>query len=801
MASETSEPSTEEIDLTPSPQLLEALGDIPFKPWQCLAELTDNAFDDFLTNPDPDGDEVPTVWITLPKPSDDDPVVSVTDNGRGMSRETLEKALKAGYSGKRRHGTLGLFGMGFNIATARLGYLTEVRTTRAGDPDWLVVEIDLRKLSNNDSFLAPLRRESKPDKELHGTEITVSRLRDEIAEDLRRTNRHRTIREDLGRVYSYLLRSRNAVPGLPDGPLSGRGFRLKVNEKNVAARLPCVWSASRSVMRDGREIPAIKPIDIPLPLALACMDCGHWQNPDLMMDSCTQCDGEDLQHRERRIHGWIGVQRYLDESDFGLDLLRNGRKIRVGDHTLFAWENPDTGQLVSEYPVDLPAGQGRIVGEIHLDHVPVGYQKIDFTRESREWRQAVIRLRGEEPMRPKKAKELGYKTNTSPLADIFRGYQENRPGARCLIPGDGSKAIHEAAREWGKKFHKGTPEYLTDEMWYQAVTHHDEVRDGGGKDGEVSAGPTSAGGTLSGRTGLAPLGGNVGGDQPPTLSGATAGEEEEEVETEEERFDRYRRSARKVYDLTGEVSHARLGRRQVTVYETLERLTDDRERLIPSVTRMGRGISLEVFVYGGHPIFREYGRDPRDYALMEIAQTLHAFDPDDQRFTAVTAEVTQLFPDQRVTDAALRERADSLLDTVRGLMAPVVIEDAEGFWNELPEPCRLRAERDAGRANPSLDWSNAIKEGMFTPHLDASGIAFLIAYSPQHFLDGAVFQTTWATWSDDETKKRQVAQAVRPLEILNAFVEEQGARTRLELSFLRLALDMLDESITRRDTP
>lgn len=803
MLSEIGDPTTEEIDLTPSPQLLEALGDIPFKPWQCLAELTDNAFDDFLADPDPDRDETPTVWITLPKPSDSDPVVSVTDNGRGMSREMLERALKAGYSGKRRYGTLGLFGMGFNIATARLGYLAEVRTTRAGDPNWLVVEIDLRRMSNNDTFLAPLRREKKSDLGQHGTEVLVSRLREEIAHSLKRTNRHRAIRNDLGRVYSYLLRSHNSVPELQNGPMVGRGFRIKVNEKNVAPKLPCVWSASRSVVREGREIPAIKPLDIPLPPALACMDCGHWQNPDLMLDTCVQCDGEDLQHRERRIHGWIGVQRYLDESDFGLDLLRNGRKIRVGDQTLFAWEDPDSGRLVPEYPVDLPTGQGRIVGEIHLDHVAVGYQKIDFNRETREWRQAVIRIRGEEPMRPKKAKDLGYRTNASPLAEIFRGYQENRPGARCLIPGGGKTALHEAARDWGKEFHKGTPEYLTDEIWYQSVIRHDEIRDNGGQADTTPIEGPSTGGNLSGRTGLTPLGG--GSDDQTSGStgsnGVAEAEEPEEVETEEQRFARYREGARKLYELDGQVSLPRLGRRQVTVYETQERLMDEQDRVIPSVTRMGRGVQLEVFLYSAHPVFREYGRDPRDYALMEIAQTLHAFDPEDQRITAVAAEVTRQFPDQRVTEAALRERADSLLDTVRDLMRPVIVERAEELWGKLPEPCRLRAERDAGRAKPSLDWANAIKEGEFVAHLDASGIAFLIEYVPQDFLDGTVFHTTWATWSDLETKKSQVAQAARPLEILHASFEERGARTRLELSFLRLALDMLDENIARGEAP
>ena len=32
-------------------------------------------------------------------------------------------------------------------------------------------------------------------------------------------------------------------------------------------------------------------------------------------------------------------------------------------------------------------------------------------------------------------------------------------------------------------------------------------------------------------------------------------------------------------------------------------------------------MNLEVYVNGDHTVFREYGRDPRDYAIMEIAQS------------------------------------------------------------------------------------------------------------------------------------------------------------------------------------
>ncbi len=115
------------------------MGEIPYQPWQCVAELIDNAFDDFMAETNRDPSDTPIVWVTLPKQNiaEGDEIVCVADNGRGMGKEALEQSLQAGYSSNARYGSLGLFGMGFNIATARLGTVTEVKTTREGDPDWL----------------------------------------------------------------------------------------------------------------------------------------------------------------------------------------------------------------------------------------------------------------------------------------------------------------------------------------------------------------------------------------------------------------------------------------------------------------------------------------------------------------------------------------------------------------------------------------------------------------------------------------------------------------------------------------
>jgi hypothetical protein len=431
------------IDVTPHPRLLAVLGDIEFAPWQCLAELIDNAFDDFLTAA-PDS-EVPTVAISLPARGSDrrDAQVWINDNGRGMSLEHLTGAVSAGWTSNARYGKLGLFGMGFNIATARLGNTTTVRTTRAGDPDWVSVTLDLRNMAANANFEVPVVREPKDDLSVHGTEIIISGLKQEQHEALSR--QQSKIRRVLGDVYSYLLRE--------------RGFSLLVDNTAVQPLLPCVWDHDRAVVVGGERIPAYIRIDRELSPLLACSDCGRWQ--DLGLTRCEECSGPNLEQRERRVTGWLGIQRYSHKTDFGIDFLRKGRKILVRDLSLFSWADPNEpgARPIPEYPVEVP-NEGRIVGEIHLDHVRVNYQKNAFEYDTPEWKYAVRLLRGEGPLRPQFARSIGYDTNESPIGLLFTGYRRLDPGLRRLVPGDGKTAIHQKAREWAELFRKGVAEYL-----------------------------------------------------------------------------------------------------------------------------------------------------------------------------------------------------------------------------------------------------------------------------------------------------------------------------------------------------
>src|SRR5260370_30171676 len=107
------------VDITPSPRILRMLGEIEFDEWQCIAELIDNAFDDF-TDLWQSGASWPggyQVSVTLPGPGASllGSEVIVQDTGQGMSRERLEDAVRAGWSSNDRFGQHGPFGLGFNL--------------------------------------------------------------------------------------------------------------------------------------------------------------------------------------------------------------------------------------------------------------------------------------------------------------------------------------------------------------------------------------------------------------------------------------------------------------------------------------------------------------------------------------------------------------------------------------------------------------------------------------------------------------------------------------------------------------
>ncbi|WP_433490599.1 ATP-binding protein [Nocardia grenadensis] len=459
------------LDITPTPQVLVALSHTPLKPLDAVSELIDNAIDSFRHGEELGKTQhIRHVRIEVPGQSEverGEGVVRVRDSGPGLSQEQIAQAMRAGFSSKPQFGSLGLFGMGFNIATSKLGRVTTVISAQSEEPDAVRVVLDLPMLQENGEFAVTAERVQKPTGLEHGTVVEVRDWwpRDEpnggFIRQLAKFPK-KQLRDMVGRRYSTLLRRDGA-----------NALHIAVNGEACRGHEYCVWHESRFVEHPKfGKIPAKISVDKVLGRSYRC-----WKDGTEVGDSenCPACGASDVQPVVQRVHGWVGIQRYDDANEYGIDLVRNGRTIRAGEKgAFFSYTNPTTGVEEREYPMD--SQYGRIVGEVHLDHVPVDFQKQDFQRNTPEWLEAMEHLRGGSLL-PSSWEKSGEPPNDSPVSLLFQGYRRVRKIGRAdMYPGQYDEAKGRAVRisrdreeELKQRFWNREPGYYDDLKWWELV--------------------------------------------------------------------------------------------------------------------------------------------------------------------------------------------------------------------------------------------------------------------------------------------------------------------------------------------
>lgn len=778
------------MKITPSARVLRMLGEIEFDEWQCVAELVDNSFDDF-SEIARSGVEWPDGYrVSVSLPSSPSGELVVTDTGRGMDYERLERAVRAGWSGNDMHDKLGLFGMGFNVATARLGKRTRVLTTRAGDTEWIGVEIDLDHIK--DDFEATDITEAKSDPAQHGTRIIIDRLYGKRVEWLRRNGS--TLRNVLGSVYSWIL--------------DERGFELYVGGTKVKPVRHCRWGDDRSVLYNGKErIPAYIEIDEELQDGVACSDCGQWQLTQ--GDLCSDCGSDRLSVRKRRIWGWLGIQRYLHKTDYGIDFLRNGRKILRWDKQLFTWNNPDgvPGNEDPEYPVELAHQGGRIIGEIHLDHVPVTYQKDAFEYADRSWRSAVELLRGVAPLQPKRAESLGYPENTSPLAQLYKGYRRNDAGLRCLVPGDGRRPIHEETRRWGHEFQRGNPDFQTDERWWQAVLEHEEIKNKG-KHAKTEAsipGQADEQAVLDalGMPADAPASGTTPAAAPDASSEASGGAPtvvKQKTETRSERLTRYEAASTRHSYLSRPFGHPDLGYLNVEtrLLRNGERLRDDTGAAVPVLLDQRAGNELVAFLDTEHEVFQRFGADYADLLLAELAPLLKVRSRSQWAPSQLLAGIrAESLKDSALDGTTVGAEARDLLNEIRSrAMAELNRTGAyREVFSRLSEEERHAIEASM-IASGRVGQVRALGEDAgFITYLPPLALVRLVEAMPETFLDGRVFRGLYADVQSPAARSLSLALVtgyLADVATIGTFADEA---TVLQLQRARLSVTLLADAL------
>lgn len=729
-----------EFDIRPDPRVLPMLGEINLELWRCVAELVDNSVDGFLSavrggTPT----EAPTILVNLPGAVSAGARVHVRDNGPGMDAVTLQRAVSAGWTGNNPIDSLGLFGMGFNIATARLGTHTRVRTTRAGDADWHVLDIDFDVLRRSRDFKTPHIVEPKADRSESGTEVIISRLKPEQLQALARPRALGRIRTELSRTYAAMLR-----PG--GSPIE---FRLEVNGQALRGRNPCVWNEERGAeLQDGSFIPAMIRLDSTLSPRRYCLNCMRWLASDETGCVRPTCQVVD---RQRRVRGWVGLQRYAHETEFGIDFLRNGRKIELGVKELFDWNND--GAIEKEYPVDDPRDRGRFVGEIHIDHCRVSYDKTRFERSDPAWEEMVKIVRGEGPLHPQKA--VGFPPNRSPLYRLFQAFRRNQPRRRG---GTGwvrllSYKDTQQTEDWLRQFHDGMPEFQDDTRWFELAEGADraDLRSGGSSG---SGGSVAAPGLPSGLV-----------DDEPSTPGAGPGAPIPAPVAPPSAPTPAAPVWRPLPELSGTYRVPNGPEARVEAFEAEPGDPGLEGKPWAGLIMRQTATRTRMFLVNPRdPVFRSITFTPLDALLIAVAR----FTEDASRGGGMPIDFREALVALRTAHAGdhaldalgiVRDAAASLTELARSLSGRLDQEASEALFDELsPDEKRDVLQRMARRG---ITVSGALlANGGFVEYLDGHGLTALFARHPELFLDGRFWDAPYEGIDLGDTAATNIARRV-----------------------------------------
>lgn len=460
------------FDFTPDPKVLIALTHTPMQPLDALCELIDNAIDSFYSAKI-QGVSIdnPMIVLTLPtrkQLANNGGVLRIQDNGPGMTAESAEKAIKAGFSGNNPYDTLGLFGMGFNISTGKLGNVTTFMTARADMASYIKTIIDLERINSSKDYSLDATEIQKSDEEpfsvgSHGTIIEVSDWWPE-------GNANRgfiqklvqygipKIREEIGRRYASILRKGE--------------IRIIINDGKCEAYEHCVWDDSRFVTRRDGNVPAVIRFNQVVGSTKRCGKCTAILSSDEYV--CPSCGSTTVRTVEEKVVGWVGIQRFDSDTEFGIDLIRNGRAIKIGEKSAFFEFVDEFKHTIKDYPID--SQYGRIIGEIHLDFVPVDFLKQDFQRSSMEWQKAMSFIRGNSSLQPS---QPGAADNHSPIYRLYQGYRRVRQFGRGDMymgywDGGPKRISRDVEKEYYEKFKQKLPGYYDDAEWWKLVETADQ---------------------------------------------------------------------------------------------------------------------------------------------------------------------------------------------------------------------------------------------------------------------------------------------------------------------------------------
>ncbi|MCX8259749.1 hypothetical protein OLZ03_16435 [Escherichia coli] len=443
---------------------------------------------------------------------------------------------------------------------------------------------------------------------------------------------------------------------------------------------------------------------------------------------------EHIVKRARRLKGWIGVQRYSDTVDYGIDFVRNGRKILVSDKCLFGFENPDTGTIITEYPVELGSTVGgRLVGELHVDYLIPTYQKNGFDTTDRAWRLTLEAVRGAGPILPKSRAAMGYDgDNTSPLGKLVNAYRRIDPGTKNLA------IANSLAKDFSKKFYAGELEYESDDKWFKVAQEADRAR----SEGTGGITPVNSGDKPSdeiddyipknnGSTEGTQNNDNTSNEKPKSVTSVTSLRDELIQNSDKEES----LSMKYSYDLTPGMD--------VTAWRVKDFPIKIKGNRVPCHIFID-GIEVDFFFDPTHPILAEYPITAKQLLLQGLAEKYSLRNQTISIQDAYVGLVDNHLTDERINYQSLQERAHNIVSnikerlpnllnhrfsTVKDIIREVDAEEEELARRLIDEAPHLLSDYQNNQINASQTLS----------YICDATVKRLIERMPEEFMDNKLF--------------------------------------------------------------
>jgi hypothetical protein len=711
----------QDFDLTPSPNLLKLLGDLRFDGWQCIAELIDNSIDAIINNPILEKGQR-EILVLIPKPAKlrvNQPLI-IEDFAGGMNEEELENAVKAGFSSKNTQTSLGLFGMGFNVATARLANTVEVWTSKVEMDYEIGVRIDLKEMAKRQSFKREKLTRTKKENKKSGTQIVIYDYTP-VAENILRVN---NIIDRLNRAYSEKI-------------FNDYNIKIRINDKEITPFKFCIWNPTRIVKIKYSDTPVWYEINHKIKDELFCENCLSWIGgpiDTILNIECPYCHNENrIVSKEIKITGWVGIQRYPDPDHYGIDISRNGRILATLDKSLFYWDDErvkEDYRFNPEYPRDTPLYNGRIVGQIEANYLIPKYTKDDFERDDKNWKLAVKFLRGDMPLQHDLANDFGISgLNISPIGKLFRAWRRIHPaGAKTLIfaKADGTPD-YITQRDWAQKFYAGDdPEYQDDKKWWEAVTKSD-LKDpktpGFNPINPFGNNPTSPG-------------------TPPPTSPSPEKYPGKKLQTRKPiRFDLENILGQKPFDLTLIDYYPEVELKSPIIFDT-------------------QGISNRFFVYlnHSHPLFRDFADGFEDLIYMEAASRFAALmNSQDWPISRIYYELKSKYAKETMLSVSdLVSKANNLMREIQNKLVrgEGVSLPRKPNLNEVDEKELIKNYLDL-EGKKLTDIKTFILNSRFIKYLDLNYLFKFVEEYPDVLFDDKVFNLPYSEL-DEENKTHQL---------------------------------------------